>query len=104
MIWCLHGALGSYRDWDFLSEDLSDVQPVDLWQDFPELELSAWAEAFCSHVQGCDQRPVLLGYSMGGRLALHALLARPTLWQSAIVVSAHPGLAAVEERDGTSAI
>jgi len=35
---------------------------------------------------------MLLGYSLGGRLALHALLARPPQWRAAIVVSAHLGL------------
>ncbi len=39
-----------------------------------------------------DPAPVILGYSMGGRLALHALLAEPNIWQGAIIISAHPGL------------
>ena len=34
---------------------------------------------------------VLLGYSLGGRLAFHALLCRPELWSAAVIVSAHPG-------------
>jgi 2-succinyl-6-hydroxy-2,4-cyclohexadiene-1-carboxylate synthase len=34
----------------------------------------------------------LLGYSLGGRLALHALLEKDHPWQAAVIVSAHPGL------------
>jgi 2-succinyl-6-hydroxy-2,4-cyclohexadiene-1-carboxylate synthase len=29
---------------------------------------------------------------MGGRLALHALLAAPELWRQAVIIAAHPGL------------
>lgn len=39
---------------------------------------------------------LLLGYSMGGRLALHLWLDRPELWRQVWIVSAHPGL---EERE-----
>ena len=42
------------------------------------------------------ERRVLLGYSLGGRLALHTLLdaafIHPGLWDAAVIVSAHPGL------------
>jgi 2-succinyl-6-hydroxy-2,4-cyclohexadiene-1-carboxylate synthase len=33
-----------------------------------------------------------MGYSLGGRLALHALIDQPQLWQGAIIISAHVGL------------
>jgi 2-succinyl-6-hydroxy-2,4-cyclohexadiene-1-carboxylate synthase len=41
---------------------------------------------------------VLLGYSMGARLALHVLLHRPEKWDAAILISPHPGLTSAEER------
>ncbi len=41
---------------------------------------------------------VLLGYSLGARLALHALTQQPQLWDAAILISAHPGLRTDEER------
>lgn len=45
------------------------------------------------------QGKVLLGYSMGGRLALHALLdRRPGPWVAAVIVSAHPGIEDEEQR------
>lgn len=34
-----------------------------------------------------------MGYSLGGRLALHALIDSPQQWSEAIIISAHPGLA-----------
>ena len=40
----------------------------------------------------------MLGYSLGGRLALHACLSRPDLWDAAIVVGADPGLESQEEK------
>ncbi len=43
-------------------------------------------------IKRIDPEPTLVAYSMGGRLALHALLAEPDLWKSAVIISAHPGL------------
>ena len=40
-----------------------------------------------------------MGYSLGGRLALHALIDQPKLWKGAIIVSAHPGLISSKERE-----
>ena len=39
-----------------------------------------------------------MGYSLGGRLALHSLIDAPHLWKGAIIISAHPGLLHKEER------
>ena len=43
-------------------------------------------------------RTHLVGYSMGGRLALHAALNWPARWASLVLESASPGLADEEER------
>jgi 2-succinyl-6-hydroxy-2,4-cyclohexadiene-1-carboxylate synthase len=40
----------------------------------------------------------LLGYSLGGRLALHALTTKPENWEAAILLSPHPGLQSIAER------
>jgi 2-succinyl-6-hydroxy-2,4-cyclohexadiene-1-carboxylate synthase len=45
-----------------------------------------------------DEPHVLAGYSMGGRVALHAALARPRLVQRLVLVGASPGLATEEQR------
>ncbi|MEM9079537.1 MAG: alpha/beta fold hydrolase [Verrucomicrobiota bacterium] len=105
MIWCLHGAVGSSRDWDEFGRLVGEAgyvcRAVDLWR-FLECEgmgLWDWARAFHAEVKADgDEERILLGYSMGGRLALHALLEEPELWDRVIVVSAHPGLVTEEER------
>lgn len=101
---CLHGFWGQPSDWDFLKAALhregvhATIEAVDLYSD-PGLSdsdsLWKWAERFCAGVSG---KPVLLGYSMGGRLALHALALRPGLFSGAVIVSADPGLLTVEEK------
>jgi 2-succinyl-6-hydroxy-2,4-cyclohexadiene-1-carboxylate synthase len=45
-----------------------------------------------------DEPHVLAGYSMGGRIALHAALARPERVQRLVLVGASPGLADAGER------
>jgi 2-succinyl-6-hydroxy-2,4-cyclohexadiene-1-carboxylate synthase len=57
------------------------------------LTLARWAERFTDEQKIHDDRPVLVGYSLGGRLALHALLHDPGAWRGAILISTHPGLA-----------
>lgn len=99
-LWCLHGALGEASDWRALAERMAGcgrvVRSLDLWrflacrpmgleQFGPALNEEARAES--------GGGKVLLGYSMGGRLALHALLDRsPGPWSAAVIVSAHPGI------------
>ena len=91
MIWALHGMVGEPADWDFLRPSLPGLQTPLLWAEVDRY--TPWAFQFAKKVRETDPRPVLLGYSMGGRLALHALLAAPTLFRAAIIVSAHTGLA-----------
>ena len=104
MIWCLHGALGQTGDWQAFSQTMAaqgrTCRGVELWR-FLECEgmgLSEWAAVFNAEVRAAGEKEnFLVGYSMGGRLALHALLDDPALWTKAVIVSAHPGL--LEERE-----
>ena len=104
MIWCLHGALGQAGDWNSFSQEMAadgrTCRGVELWR-FLECEgigLVDWAAAFNAEVRAAGEKEnFLVGYSMGGRLALHALLDDPDLWTKALIVSAHPGL--LEERE-----
>ncbi|MDA0765418.1 MAG: alpha/beta fold hydrolase [Verrucomicrobia bacterium] len=109
MIWCLHGAVGMAEDWKKLSTGLGQggetVRRVDLWRylDCCPMELGEFGKAFCEEVRaagGAESGNVLVGYSMGGRLALHALLegAEEGLFAGAVIVGAHPGLLTEEER------
>jgi 2-succinyl-6-hydroxy-2,4-cyclohexadiene-1-carboxylate synthase len=96
MIWALHGMVGEPADWDFLRPALPELQTPLLWSEVDRY--TPWAFQFAKKVRAADPRPVLIGYSMGGRLALHALLADPTLFRAAIIISAHTGLADRELR------
>ena len=97
MIHALHGMIGDPTDWDFLRGSLPlPVTAHPLWQQVDHFV--PWARKFCTSVARHPDPPVLLGYSMGGRLALHALVEQPTLWRAAIVVSAHSGLTDREAR------
>ncbi|HSY47460.1 MAG TPA: alpha/beta fold hydrolase [Thermoanaerobaculia bacterium] len=72
VITCLHGFLGNPRDWDFLREAGFAIET-------PPLDVIP------------PQGDVLLGYSLGGRLALHALLAGAR-YSRAIFVSTGLGI------------
>ncbi len=99
--WCLHGAVGMAADWRGFAKQLAAAaigsRAVDLWR-FLEccpLPLPDFAKALNADASGEVFRGngrALLGYSMGGRLALHALLEKDHPWQAAVIVSAHPGL------------
>lgn len=103
-IWALHGNVGSPRDWECVREHLpprTAFHAVNLWETLRSgsVGLETWGERFSEKVAaGGEPRPVLLGYSLGGRLALQALAAAPSLWRAAILVSTHPGLGDAGER------
>lgn len=78
MITALHGFLGRPADWDFLRDAGLDT-------DAPELDdLPSYGDT-------------ILGYSMGGRVALHALL-DGARYQRAVIVSAGLGIEGENER------
>lgn len=99
--WCLHGSVGLAADWremnHHLAQRLISTRAVDLWR-FLECEpmaLPQFGPAFNADASGNPERGqsrMLLGYSMGGRLALHALLEKQHPWKAAIIIGAHPGL------------
>ena len=99
-IWCLHGAVGMAEDWKGLAVPGWAVKRVDLWR-FLEccpMSMAAFGRALNEEAAATPGRKVLLGYSMGGRLALHALLEKGGEWEAAVIVSAHPGLEEESER------
>jgi 2-succinyl-6-hydroxy-2,4-cyclohexadiene-1-carboxylate synthase len=93
VIWCLHGFLGQPSDWAFLP---FEHRAPDLF-DHPELSLPLQAARLNASTSDGD---VLIGYSMGGRLALHALLAadRPR-YAAAVIVSTGLGIADASQRE-----
>jgi len=111
MIWTLHGAVGQPADWLGFADSMrplslevgserADVRRLDLFRflDCCPMSLEEAGRQIASQIARIDPEPVLVGYSMGGRLALHALLAVPGMWKAAVIVSAHPGLDQEEDR------
>ena len=104
-IFCIHGNFQTAKVWQPLEERMkagfSDLEMITeelcakQFQSFDN-----WTEDFCGRVKAKanGEKSILLGYSLGGRLALHACLSRPDLWKSAIVVGADPGLESEEEK------
>ena len=91
----LPGFLGLSKDWDFLKSDI--IKSFDL--NHCEFDhFYSWADQFNSSIKNQFVNPILMGYSFGGRLALHALIRNPHLWRAGIIISGHPGLADPEER------
>ena len=105
--WCLHGAVGMPADWRGIAKSLAGTgigsRAVEAWRFLENgpLPLESFGKTFnedaTNEVFRGNGRS-LLGYSMGGRLALHALLEKDHPWQAAVIVSAHPGLENPEER------
>lgn len=91
---CLHGTFGQASDWDQLADDLGrEVIAPDL--PGHGARYAEPANSFADTVRELvDQTPPgadLLGYSLGGRLAL--AVARQARVRSLAIESAHPGLA-----------
>ncbi len=98
--WCLHGAVGSASDWRSFASGLAkhgiSTRAVDLWrflqcESVPMPEFGKLLNADAAGEISRSQRRILIGYSMGGRLALHALLEGGP-WDAAVIISANPGL------------
>jgi 2-succinyl-6-hydroxy-2,4-cyclohexadiene-1-carboxylate synthase len=60
----------------------------------PNHSFAEWASNFNQYVQsetkGVGQN-ILVGYSLGGRLALQALAQKPGMWSKALLISTNPG-------------
>jgi 2-succinyl-6-hydroxy-2,4-cyclohexadiene-1-carboxylate synthase len=104
----LHGFTGQAGDF----EPLRDCLPSSVQLTAPDLpghgakssqrQLSDYSLE--SHLQAISEAATapqitLLGYSMGGRLALHWAIAHPERVRRLILIGASPGLATPEERD-----
>lgn len=98
LIFALPGFLGRPTDWDFLVKPIypTKIFPLDIFSILPLAPLWEWAHAFNKKIEHetklTSSRRILMGYSLGGRLALHVLLQNSSLWDAAIIISAHPGL------------
>lgn len=106
IVFCLHGLFGQPSDWQFMLEggqDLYEYVFVDYAHEEaldPSRPLPVWGAQFNKWVLsfGEDRVRYIVGYSLGGRLALHAIQNNPKLWTKAVFVSTHLGLSIPEQR------
>lgn len=88
MIYALHGFLGKPSDWKFLGEE---IERVDIFRYDPlPRSIEEWAERFNESIPGKEH--ILIGYSLGARLAMHAIHQSPAKWAGVVLVSCHPGI------------
>lgn len=88
----LHGFLGSAGDWEPVCSFLPPSQCIGL--DLPGHGNSPFVEDFTIDIP----RFHLIGYSMGGRLAMSYAFKHPEQIESITLMSAHPGLKSEEEK------
>jgi 2-succinyl-6-hydroxy-2,4-cyclohexadiene-1-carboxylate synthase len=104
----LHGFTGAPRSWDAVSAALGDtgplVAPAALGHDGtpgpPDVDtFEGEVDRLAALVRERTTRPArLVGYSMGGRLAVGLLVRHPDLFASAVLIGASPGLSTASER------
>jgi len=111
-ILALHGFTGDAEDYTWLAKNSSNA--LDWWAvDLPGHGLATVAdpegltlEDFLSVISDARQRindatgkaPILLGYSMGGRIALHAVRRQSADWRALVTIGATPGIAEPSKR------
>ena len=104
-IWCLHGSLQTPSVWKTIGDAIESkfesvkVEEVNLYENEYE-SFGHWREQFYEKVeeQTKGEPSLLLGYSMGGRLAMDALVNYPGMWSGGIVVGADSGLISDDAR------
>jgi 2-succinyl-6-hydroxy-2,4-cyclohexadiene-1-carboxylate synthase len=105
-MWCLNGSLQTSVVWESISKSIGSkfgsikIEAVNLYEKSYE-SFEHWRGEFYKKVeqQTKGEPSLLLGYSMGGRLAMNACVHRPSLWSGVIAVGADPGLTSKSERD-----
>lgn len=88
----LHGFLGTATDWEAVCSFLPSSHCIGF--DLPGHGNSPFLES----VQIPLERFHLIGYSMGGRIALSLAAAHPNRIASLTLISTHPGLSSEEEK------
>lgn len=105
----LHGFTGDAEDfawlaahsshhWDWRSLDLPGHGACAPGNVSLDACLRLIEHARTSAYEATGQCPLLLGYSMGGRVALHAASREPDAWRGLVLIGATPGLSDKKER------
>ena len=91
----LHGMLGTPADWSGVCQ---------AWQGEPQptavtLPVAAdWSHGICQLLANLPQQSVLVGYSLGARVALGCVLAAPQRFRGLCLISGSPGLESDADR------
>ena len=89
----LHGLFGDFSQWDFLNQlNNVDLQALDL---YPLMDLSKdelLMDLLSRFVANNQHSNNLIGYSMGGRIAMELFLKSPDSFNKLILLASHPGL------------
>jgi 2-succinyl-6-hydroxy-2,4-cyclohexadiene-1-carboxylate synthase len=98
-LWCLHGAVGQAADWQGFAVPGWAVKRVDLWRFLAccPMTMPEFGRALNEEARAVEGKQVVIGYSMGARLALHGLL-NGGPWDAAVLIAPNPGLESEEER------
>lgn len=105
-LYLLHGFLGLPSDFERTMREIetpseeSHVLSVDYLkfrETSSQVALTDWGKQFNRWVESYEKgkssgKRVLVGYSQGGRLALHAVQANPSFWQGLILISTNLGI------------
>ena len=82
----LHGFLGSPKDFSILG--LNNIYAPYIFNT-QITTLKNWCHRFAKNI---NKPSIIMGYSMGGRLALNMLVYYPDKFKAAIIIAAHPGI------------
>lgn len=110
----LHGFLGVPSDWEDVIENIKvDLEEAGLSGEFhvpdyfnnpylsPKNSLEKVAAEFINwmalHTK--NKKKILIGYSLGGRLALHVFEKNPDYFEKLVCVSTHPGLKSTQQEE-----
>ncbi|MEC9326508.1 MAG: alpha/beta fold hydrolase [Verrucomicrobiota bacterium] len=101
MIYFLHGAVGHSSDWDVIIDSLNTFQShaVNLYS-YSSDDIDVAARNINSLANPGD---VIVGYSLGARIALQALLEENSPWSKAVIISAHTGITDKKVRNDRAA-
>lgn len=100
-VWLLSGFLGDQSHWqpEELEKHLGySVEWID-WSKEAGENLTETARNLSQKALQTGQRPLLIGYSMGGRVALEAITQFPSVFEQGVLLSTHLGFETQEQRD-----
>lgn len=111
LVYAIHGFLGESSDWSLIKEGISkkykgnlNFITEDLFAKDQQgiLDFGKQADSIIKKIKSFDGfagKKILVGYSLGGRIALHILQQSPELFDHFIFLSTNPGLKTEAENE-----